>query len=103
MINLVLLQMAQTITAPFCVVSIWVLLVGLFWAIGAACHDGFLRLKRLHQVPCDRCLYFTSDYRLKCTVHPDKALTEESIDCLDYEPIVDRPAIPCFKSCRLKV
>jgi hypothetical protein len=45
------------------------------------------RLRRLHQVPCSRCAFYTGDYRLKCTVHPCKALSEEAIACLDYEPI----------------
>lgn len=85
MIDIVLLQTNQTITAPFCFVSICSLLVGLLWAIGAAGREGMLRLKRLHQIPCNRCLYFTDDHRLKCTVHPYKALTEEAIDCRDYE------------------
>ena len=42
-------------------------------------------LSKLHQIPCARCAFFTRDYRLKCTVHPSKALTEEAINCLDYE------------------
>lgn len=51
-----------------------------------ALQDGVARLKRLHQIPCSRCAYFTGDYRLKCTVHPCKALTEDALDCRDYAP-----------------
>ncbi|MCY7337131.1 MAG: hypothetical protein LH613_13120 [Chamaesiphon sp.] len=42
-------------------------------------------LRRLHQIPCDRCVFFTGEYNLKCTVHPSKALKEEAIDCMDYQ------------------
>jgi hypothetical protein len=30
-------------------------------------------------------IFFTNDYRLKCTVHPVKACTEEAINCSDFE------------------
>jgi hypothetical protein len=43
-------------------------------------------LKRLHQIPCDRCIFFTGEYNLKCTVHPYKALNEDAIGCSDYVP-----------------
>ena len=46
---------------------------------------GWRHVYRLHQIPCYRCAFFTGDYRLKCTVHPSKALTEVAIDCVDYE------------------
>lgn len=95
MIDIILLQITQTITVPFCFISICSLLVGLLWAIGVACREGLLRLRRLHQIPCDRCLYFTGDHRLKCTVHPYKALTEEAIDCRDYEQTGQRSITPC--------
>lgn len=64
----------------------WLLLFGLFlWAVGVAFWEGIAQLKRLHQIPCDRCSYFTGNTYLKCTVHPCRALTEEAIDCLDFE------------------
>lgn len=85
MINMVLLQTAVTAATPLCAVSIWLLLVGLLWAVWEACRDGVQRLKRLHQIPCHRCAYFTGDYRLKCAVHPCKALTEDAIACTDFE------------------
>jgi hypothetical protein len=44
-----------------------------------------IQLKRLHQIPCSRCLFFTGEYNLKCAVHPCKALSEEAIGCADYQ------------------
>lgn len=73
---------------------------GLFvWSIWKAEKDGVARLHRLHQIPCSRCTFFTGDYRLKCTVHPTKALTEEAINCFDYEPI-NYLATACSKRCK---
>ncbi len=40
---------------------------------------------RLHQIPCSQCRYFTGDYRLKCTVNPYWALSEDAIGCCDFE------------------
>ena len=48
--------------------------------------SGINYVKRLHQIPCSRCTFFTGDYRLKCTVHPYSALTETALNCTDYEP-----------------
>lgn len=67
----------------FCSLS----LTGLFlWSAWQAARDGIAQLQRLHQIPCSNCAFFTGDYRLKCTVHPSRALTEAALDCLDYEP-----------------
>ncbi|OLP16987.1 hypothetical protein BST81_18575 [Leptolyngbya sp. 'hensonii'] len=70
-----------------CPILIWILLVSFFLAVCLAVRDGITRLRQLHQVPCSHCAFYTGDYRLKCTVHPCKALSEEAIDCLDYEPV----------------
>jgi hypothetical protein len=72
---------------PLCPILIWIVLVGFFLAICFATQEGIIRLKRLHQIPCSRCAFFTGNYRLKCTVHPCKALSEDAVDCLDYEPV----------------
>ena len=56
------------------------------WQGLCALKQGFQHLRRLHQIPCSRCAYFTGDYRLKCTVDPFSALTEAAIDCPDYQP-----------------
>lgn len=45
-------------------------------------------------MPCSRCAFFTGSYHLKCTVHPCKALSEEAIGCLDYEPMPSKKPVP---------
>ncbi|WP_156820177.1 hypothetical protein [Synechococcus sp. PCC 7336] len=46
---------------------------------------GFDRLRRLHQIPCTGCSFFTGEMRLPCTVHPATAFTEGAISCRDFE------------------
>lgn len=43
------------------------------------------RVKKMHQIPCTNCTYFTENYCLKCTIHPTKALSEDAIYCRDFE------------------
>jgi hypothetical protein len=48
-------------------------------------NKGWINLIKLHQIPCDRCAFFTGEFNLKCPVHPYNALNERAIDCPDYE------------------
>ncbi len=81
------------------------LLTGFFcWSFWHTICEGIRHLKKLHQVPCDSCQYFTGEYLLKCTVHPCKAFSEEAIDCLGFAPNLqtvmprfDRGRHPCLK------
>jgi hypothetical protein len=42
------------------------------------------RAQQMHQIPCANCQFFTDNYALKCTIHPENALTEAAIDCPDF-------------------
>ncbi|NEO30004.1 MAG: hypothetical protein F6K36_06045 [Symploca sp. SIO3C6] len=79
-----------------CPLSLLALLVGFLYAVGVAWRESCVRLKQLHSIPCDRCVYFTGCHYLKCTVHPCKALTEDAVDCLDFEPTLYSK--PCFSN-----
>lgn len=68
-------------------IVIWIVLLLFFTSICFAVNEGARRLRRLYQIPCSKCAFFTGNYYLKCTVHPCKALSEEALNCLDYEPI----------------
>lgn len=35
--------------------------------------------------PCRNCQFFNSNYHLKCAVRPTDVLTDNAIDCRDYE------------------
>ncbi|MEM9482761.1 MAG: hypothetical protein AAGA83_03625 [Cyanobacteria bacterium P01_F01_bin.116] len=54
------------------------------WRAFHTVKQGANYVRRLHKIPCSKCTYFTGDYRLKCTVNPISALTEDAIDCIDY-------------------
>ncbi len=70
-----------------CLVCAWTLLCLFVGSICRVSREGLIYVKRLHQIPCNRCAFFTKEYCLKCTVHPLTALSEEAIDCRDFEPI----------------
>jgi hypothetical protein len=81
-----LIHAFQPLLAPVCFVTAWALVVLVLWSIWTAVRDGTATVKRLHQIPCANCQFFTDDYILKCTVHPTSALTEEAINCSDFCP-----------------
>jgi hypothetical protein len=54
------------------------------WSLISCILDVIAQGKRMHQIPCTKCRFFTGDYRLKCTVNPSVANTEEAIGCGDY-------------------
>lgn len=68
-------------------VCISLILAGFIWSLWQAASKGLIYVRKLHQIPCPSCAFFTDEYNLKCTVHPCKVLREEAIDCLDYESI----------------
>lgn len=64
---------------------IWAALLHLVLASLLALEDGFRRLKRLHQIPCYRCQYYSGSPYLKCPLHPREACSEAVLQCPDYE------------------
>jgi hypothetical protein len=78
------------------VCTLILLFLGWFlWSIVQAAKIAVIQLRRMHQVPCDRCAYFTHSYHLKCTVRPCQALTESAIGCMDFAPVT-RSCRPSF-------
>lgn len=71
---------------PICFVSAWGLTFLFGWSLWTAIRDGAATTQKMHQIPCSSCQFFTGDYRLKCTVQPSIANTEEAIECMDYQP-----------------
>lgn len=58
---------------------IWSLVSSLIAAVASA--------KQMHRIPCSKCHFFTNDHRLKCTVKPQTANTEDAINCRDYQQV----------------
>ncbi|MEO1430774.1 MAG: hypothetical protein AAFV71_17265 [Cyanobacteria bacterium J06633_8] len=75
--------MLPTFLCAFCAWSIVILSIISFCLMFK---KGTNHLKKLHDIPCAGCDFFTNDYRLKCTIHPSLACSEEAIDCIDFEP-----------------
>ena len=71
--------------------SFWSMVTSLIiWRTFTTAKQAINYVRRLHKIPCSNCAYFTGDYRLKCTVNPFKALSEEAIDCRDFELCTNR-------------
>lgn len=81
-----LVQAIQPLLVPFCFICAWAIVLLVVWNVWAAIQDSMNNAKRMHQIPCADCRFFTGSYQLKCSVHPTKALSDEAIDCPDYEP-----------------
>jgi hypothetical protein len=79
-----LIHAFQPVVTSLFLITAWAFVVLLMWTIGIAARDGIVTVKRLHQIPCANCQYFTGDYILKCTVRPTSALTESAINCSDF-------------------
>lgn len=67
-----------------CLVAAWSSVFLVTWSILAAIRDAAKMTRKLHQIPCSTCQFYTDSYYLKCPVHPSKALTEDAIHCPDY-------------------
>ena len=79
-------------------ILIWGVLVGFFSATLLAFEDGIKRLRRLHQIPCDRCIYHTGNAYLRCPVHPLSAFSENALCCADFESVQKDPLRPLSPS-----
>lgn len=81
-----LIRAIQPFIIPFCFVCAWLFSFLVIWSIWSSIKDTLSKAKQMHEIPCSNCKFFTNDYRLKCTVRPTIANTEEAIDCPDYRP-----------------
>ncbi|MGI0493825.1 hypothetical protein ACN4EG_18740 [Alkalinema pantanalense CENA528] len=74
----------RTCFTGLCFTIAWGLVGLLVVSLTRNLRQGYKAVKRLHQIPCSTCQYFTGDYNLKCTIHPVIALSESAIGCRDY-------------------
>lgn len=79
-----LIQAIQPFLVPICFAIAWSFTILLGLTVWSAVRDTTARAKQMHEIPCPNCQFFTNDYRLKCTVNPTTANTEQAIDCSDY-------------------
>lgn len=76
----------EPILVPICFFAAWAIVLTTVWSLWSAARDSAQRARQMHQIPCANCQFFTGDYHLKCTVHPQDALSEAAIGCRDYRP-----------------
>ncbi|MEH1769975.1 hypothetical protein [Nostoc sp.] len=76
----------QPLLVPICFIVAWTVIILVVLSLWSAARDSLTTAKQMHQIPCTGCQFFTDNYRLKCTVRPSIANTEEAIDCSDYQP-----------------
>jgi hypothetical protein len=81
----------QTIPAPdiaylvvINLVVISAIVVSIYACIPKRRHHSLL-FKVSHQTRCHSCKYFSTNSYLKCALHPTSVLTEQAIDCSDYD------------------
>ena len=77
-------------------IAIWGCLVLFITSVLFALKDGLQQLRRLHQVPCNRCRYHTGNAYLRCAIQPLSAFSESAIGCPDYEPQGQSDRAPAY-------
>lgn len=80
-----LIRTIEPFLVPICFFSAWTIIIIGSLSVYNAVKDGVATSQKMHRIPCADCQYFTGDYRLKCTVRPSIANTEEAITCTDYQ------------------
>jgi hypothetical protein len=83
-----LIRLIPPFITPLCFVFAWAIVLLTAWSITSSIWVGIANVKQMHQIPCANCQFFTQNYYLKCPVHPSRALSDEAINCPDYEPQV---------------
>ncbi|MFM2062279.1 MAG: hypothetical protein RLZZ507_1949 [Cyanobacteriota bacterium] len=74
----------QPFLIPICFLIAWTMMILVFVSLWTAARETVKTAQEMHKIPCHNCQFFTNNYRLKCTVNPYIANTEEAISCKDY-------------------
>lgn len=80
------LSVLRPVLGPLLMVLAWWLAFATVLTVWRTARQGVQQAQQMHRIPCVNCQFFTGDYRLKCTVRPEAALTEDAIDCRDFQP-----------------
>ncbi|MBF2072652.1 MAG: hypothetical protein IGS50_02655 [Synechococcales cyanobacterium C42_A2020_086] len=80
-----LVHAIQPLLVPICFVAAWTIVILMIWSAWSMGKEAWQHASRMHQIPCSNCKFFTGNYHLKCTLHPQAALSEAAIGCPDYQ------------------
>jgi hypothetical protein len=75
----------QPLLTPICFFIAWSTIILVLLNLWTATQTTVKTAEKMHKIPCANCQFFTNNYRLKCTVNPYIANTEEAIGCQDYQ------------------
>jgi hypothetical protein len=78
-------SLLSPLLVPLCFLSAWTILFLMASNLFFVLKDLAKNTQLMHRIPCSSCQFFVNDPRLKCTVRPQIANTEEAIDCYDYQ------------------
>lgn len=67
-----------------CAALAWTITAMLILNVVAIARQGLVNARKMHRIPCANCLYATESYRLKCSVRPVEAFSEQAISCQDF-------------------
>ncbi|MEA5470851.1 hypothetical protein [Spirulina sp. 06S082] len=70
---------------PICFVLAWGLTIAAFLGVFSAVREAIVKSQKMHAIPCTNCRFFTNDHRLKCTIQPFIANTEQAIQCPEFQ------------------
>jgi hypothetical protein len=86
----------RPIVPAICFAVTWLFIASLVFSLVAMVKQGAANIRQMHKIPCAGCRYATQNYRLKCSVHPTDAFSEQAINCTDFakreEYYLDRTA-----------
>lgn len=67
-----------------CALMAWTITAMLALNVMAVVRQGVASARKMHRIPCSNCLYASESYRLKCSVRPSDAFSEQAIGCQDF-------------------
>ena len=69
---------------PLCFACVWAIAAKLS-SLPKISRERNLSLKRHSKIPCRSCQFYSNNPYIRCAIRPTDALTEQAIDCSDYQ------------------
>ena len=80
-----LIVLMRPLVPTVCMVLAWGTMALAAWTVVGAVRSALGNVRQMHKIPCAGCCYATRDHRLKCSVRPVEAFSEQAIGCQDFE------------------
>jgi hypothetical protein len=76
---------------------------GLIYAYFFNRKQNSFRVNLPDKIACSDCKYFNSNHFLKCALHPVTVLTEQAVDCIDYDQKVEIKQVKAWRRVLLAI